>query len=341
MISMEKEFDIVGIGNSLLDIIVEVEEEILADLGLKKGGMHLVDGAQGQKILEQLEKHPKVYVSGGSAANTVAGASCLGAKGRYMGLIGEDEHGRAYEREMETSGVTTSLHRHDKEHTGYAITLVTTDGERTFATHLGAARHFRAEHIALSDIAKSKILHIEGYMLGEPETRGAMVEAMKYAKEHQTLVSVDLSASGVITNNLVVLRDIVKKYVDIVFVNEDEAYAFTGKREREALHDICELCHIAVVKLGERGSLIKSEGVVHTIEPCQVDVVNTNGAGDMYAGGFLHGLTQGHDIGSIGKVASHVAALVVASPGARIHEKHHGKMIDILKQYNSQKSTTV
>lgn len=334
---MEKEFDIVGIGNPLLDIIVEVEEEILVDLGLKRGEMHLVDGRDGQKILEKLKNHPKMHVSGGSAANTVAGAAKLGAKGRYMGLIGDDEHGRAYEEEMKTSGVTTSLHRHDKEYTGYAITLVTADGERTFATHLGAARHFRTEHIVLSDIEKSRILHIEGYMLGEPETRVAMVEAMKHAKEHKTLVSVDLSAPGVITNNLVVLKDIVKKYVDIVFVNEDEAYAFTGKREREALHALCELCDIAVVKLGERGSLIKFDGAVHVVDPHPVAVVNTNGAGDMYAAGFLHGLAHGHSIDSVGKVASHVAALVVASPGARIHERHHEQLKDVLKNYTDKK----
>ena len=210
---------------------------------------------------------------------------------------------------------------------------MTRDGERTFATHLGAARHFRSEHIVLSEIAKSKILHIEGYMLGEPETREAMVDAMKYAEEHGTLVSVDLSAPGVITNNLVVLKDIVKQYVDIVFVNEDEAYAFTGKRELEALHEICELCSIAIVKLGERGSLIKGEGMVYTVEPSRVAIVNTNGAGDMYAAGFLHGLAYGHPMDSIGKVASHAAALVVASPGARIHEKHHRKLKDILKNY--------
>lgn len=330
---MEKEFDIVGIGNPLLDIIIEVEESILEDLGLKKGEMHLVDSIRGGQILETLTKHPKTYVSGGSAANTVAGAARLGAKGHFMGLVGEDDHGQAYEKEMTGSGVSTSLLRHGQEPTGYAITLVTADAERTFATHLGAARHFREEHIVLSEIERSKILHVEGYMLGEAETREAMVAAMKHAQEHKTLVSVDLSAPGVITNNLVVLKDIVKKYVDIVFVNEDEAYAFTGKRELEALHEICDSCQIAVVKLGERGSLIKSQGVVHTIEPCQVDVVNTNGAGDMYAAGFLHGLTQGHDMESIGTVASHVAALVVASPGARMHKRHHGKIASILKQY--------
>lgn len=334
---MEKEFDIVGIGNPLLDIIVEVEEEILVDLGLKKGEMHLVDGVDGQKILEHLKNHPKMHVSGGSAANTVAGAAKLGATGQYMGLIGEDEHGHAYEQEMKASGVGTSLLRHAQEPTGYAITLVTADGERTFATHLGAARHFRAEHIVLSDIAKSKILHIEGYMLGESETQEAMVVAMQYAKEHGTLVSVDLSAAGVITNNLVELKEIVKKYVDIVFVNEDEAYAFTGKRELEALHAICELCDIAVVKLGERGSLIKFEGSVHVVDPHPVAVVNTNGAGDMYAAGFLHGLAHGHPVDSIGKVASHMAALVVASPGARIHERHHEQLKDVLKNYTDKK----
>lgn len=331
---MEKEFDIVGIGNSLLDIIVEVDESILSMLNLQKGSSCLVDSVQGKKILTDLENHPKAYASGGSAANTVAGAALLGAKGHFMGVVGSDDHGHTYEKEMQTIGVNTSLFRHDKENTGYAITLLTADGERTFATHLGAASHFREEHISFSDIAKSKILHIEGYMLGEPDTREAVIAAMKFAHDNDTLVSLDLSASGVITNNLVVLKDIVKQYVDIVFVNEDEAYAFTGKRELDALHDICELCDIAVVKLGERGSIIKMKGTVHTIDPHVVEVMNTNGAGDMYAAGFLYGLARGHSIDSIGRVASQVAALVVASPGARIHEKHHDKLAGIIKNYS-------
>ena len=331
----EKEYDIIGIGNPLLDIIIEVEEAVLLMHGLKKGEMHLVDSAQSQSILESLEEHTKTYISGGSAGNTVTGATLLGARGLFLGVIGDDLHGDAYEEEMQRGGVITNLLRHEGAETGCAITFVTPDGERTFATCLGAAKHLGKHHISEADIRKSKILHIEGYLLEDVSTREAVMAAMDFAKMHGTLISIDLSAAWLITKNLSVIREIVKKYVNIVFVNEDEAYAFTGKKEREALQEICDLSDIAVVKLGARGSLVQTGNRVYMIDPFIVDVVNTNGAGDMYAAGFLHGIAKGQNIESAGKVGSHVAALVVNSPGARLHETHYRKLKDILKEFES------
>lgn len=330
---MEKEYDIIGIGSPLLDIIVEVEEATLLTHGLTKGEMHLVDSAQSESILEDLKEHTKTYISGGSSANTVSGASLLGGKGLFVGVIGNDTNGNTYEEDLHRSGVKTNLSRHEEEQTGCAITFVTPDGERTFATYLGAAKHLGKQHISEEDIEKSKILHIEGYLLEDESTREAVVASMDFALKHRTLVSIDLSAPWVIEKNISIIRDIVKKYVDIVFVNEDEAVAFTGKTEREALQVICDLCDIAVVKLGVRGSLVQADGKVYTIDPHIVEVVNTNGAGDMYAAGFLQGIARGQNIESAGKVGSHVASLVVASPGARMHETHYHKLKDILKMY--------
>jgi len=330
----EKEYDIIGIGSPLLDIIVEVEEAVLLLHGLKKGEMHLVDSAQSQSILESLQEQTKTYIPGGSAGNTVTGAALLGGRGLFLGMIGDDSHGDAYEEEMQRGGVTTNLLRYEEAATGCAITFVTPDGERTFATCLGAAKHLGKQHISETDIRKSKILHIEGYLLEDAHTREAVTTAMDFAKMHGTLVSIDLSAAWLITKHISIIKDIVKRYVSIVFVNEDEAEAFTGKKEREALQEICDLCDIAVVKLGERGSLVQAGNKVYTIDPHAVEVINTNGAGDMYAAGFLHGIARGQSIESAGKVGSHVAALVVNSPGARMHETHYRKLKDILKMYS-------
>ncbi|MEI8096735.1 MAG: adenosine kinase [Candidatus Moraniibacteriota bacterium] len=330
---MEKEYDIIGIGNSLLDIIVEVEETALLAHGLTKGEMHLIDSARSKSILDGLKDHTKTYISGGSAANTISGASLLGAKGFFVGIVGDDVHGKKYEDDMRHSGVVTNLARHQDIETGCAITFITPDGERTFATYLGAAKHLGKHHISEEEIQKSKILHVEGYLLSDISAREAVVSAMDFALKHGVLVSVDLSAPWVIENNLAVIKDIVKKYVNIVFVNEDEAVAFTGKKEREALQAICDLCDIAVVKLGARGSLVQAEGKIYTIDPQVIEVMNTNGAGDMYAAGFLHGISQGRDIESAGKLGSHVASLVIASPGARMHETHFHKLKDILVMY--------
>ncbi len=334
---MKKEYDVIGIGNPLLDIIIEVDDGILHDHGLQKGGMRGVDNAEGKKILESLEKYAKAYVSGGSAANTVAGVALHGGKSSFIGVVGDDEHGKTYERDMRDGGVHTKLHRHESENTGYAITFVTQGGERSFAVHLGAAGCLRREHLSKDDIKKSKILHIEGYLLLGEETRETVLSAMKVAKKYDTLVSLDLSAVGVIEKHLPLVKEILSEYADIVFVNEDEALALTGKEELEALHDLSESCSIAVVKLGAKGSLVKRHGKVHTIDPHEVVMVNTNGAGDMYAAGFLHGLAEGHDTEVIGSVASEVAGLVVASEGARMHHSHHGKIKNILKKYNTKK----
>jgi sugar/nucleoside kinase (ribokinase family) len=329
---MKKVYDIVGIGSPLLDIIVEVEEAVLLTHGLKKGGMHLVDSVRSESILASLKQHPKTYISGGSSANTIAGASLLGSRGLFLGVIGDDAHGTTYEAQMRKANVKTDLIRHVSEPTGVAITFITPDGERTFATYLGAAKHFGSKPISLQAIGRSKILHIEGYLLDDEAVRGAAVRAMQYAKEQGTLVSLDLSAVWLITKNIALLKQIVQDYVDIVFVNEDEALAFTGKQEGEALQSICDLCDIAVVKLGARGSLVQSGTLVYTIDPHAVELINTNGAGDMYAAGFLHSLAQGHTIESAGKVGSHMAGLVVASPGARLHETHYHKIAEVLKQ---------
>lgn len=330
--AVEKEYDIIGVGSPLLDIIVEVEESLLFSYGFKKGEMHLVESAHSKNILENLRAYVKTYISGGSAANTVSGSSLLGGKGLFVGIIGNDEYGNIYEEEMRKSGVTTGLLRHGSAETGCAITFVTPDGERTFATCLGAAQYLGKEHILEADIQKSKILHIEGYLLENVVTREAAIAAMRFARQHNVLVSLDLSAVWLIEKNISVIRDVVKKYANIVFVNEDEALAFTGKKEREALQEMARVCDIAIVKLGSRGSLIRAGDAVYTIDPHPVEMMNTNGAGDMYAAGFLRAMAYGQSIEVAGKMGSQVAALVVASPGARMHEKHHHKLKDILNK---------
>lgn len=334
---MKKEYDIVGMGNPLLDIIFEVEEALLISHKLKKGGMHLVTSTQSQKIFASLKEYKKTFAPGGSAANTLSGVGVLGGKGLFLGSVGQDEHGDTYAQALSLSGVKTKLIRHAKEKTGSAITLITPDGERTFVTCLGAASCLREDHIAEKDIQKSKILHVEGYLLEERNTRRAVLRAMNFAKKHATLVSVDLSDAGIIMRKKTLVRNLIRKYADIVFVNESEAFAFTGKKERAALEIIGDLCDIAVVKLGARGSLIKAWGQVYMIDPHRVTVINTNGAGDMYAAGFLHGLASGHEISLIGQVASCVAALAVSSPGARIHPRHHKKLKNVLKLYSQKK----
>lgn len=320
---MDKQYDVVGIGSPLLDIIVNADDETLKALDLEKGSMQLVSKEESERVLEYIKEHQKDIVSGGSVANTISGTSLVGNRAVLVGVIGDDEHGDVYEEQTKNDGVLSMLHRHNNHATGHAITFITPDGERTFATHLGAAAEIRSHHILDDEIKKGKSLHIEAYQLENPLTREAMIEAMKSAQANGVKVSLDLSDPWLIERTGDLFRDVVDKYVDVVFANEDEAMKFSGLSEREAVHLIADMCETAVVKLGRKGSLIKSGGRLYEIDPHSIDVVNTNGAGDMYAAGVIHGIVNGLDFEETGKIASHLAALVVASPGARMDRRHY------------------
>jgi sugar/nucleoside kinase (ribokinase family) len=325
----EQGYDILAIGSPLLDIIIYVDDAHLDKLNFRKGSMNLISKDQSEKILAELNGKPVSYAPGGSAANTLSGVNTLGNASAFMGVIGNDEHGQVYHQKTEAEGVVSHLVTHDTQATGHCIVLITPDGERTMLTHLGAALAFDKLTIDKERIAKSKILHIEAYQLENQQILPVLMEAIDIAKQGGAKISLDLSDAGLISRNKELFKEVVREHVDILFANEDEAQEFTGKSEEEALHEIAEHCSVAVVKLGGRGSLIKHEGEVHKFAPYQVEMINTNGAGDMYAAGILHGMINGLDIKTAGEIASHVSALVVASPGARLDQKH----LDKIAQY--------
>lgn len=316
--------DVVGIGSALLDLTFKVDYAALDALKLKKGTMQLVDEVSSKRILESLKGKEGTVTPGGSAANTMAGIANLGGKSIFIGKVGNDAQGDLYIAETEKEGVTCCISRHASL-TGHAITLITPDSERTFATHLGAAVHLKPEDVPVDAIKKSRILHVEGYLL-EGDMKEAAVFAMSVAKENGVKISVDLADPLLIKRNLGEFKRIVRHFADIVFVNEEEARAFTAQDAVEALHVIYLITEIAVVKLGEEGSLIKSNDTVHKIKPYRTKVANTNGAGDMYAAGMLFGIARKMPIEEAGKIASYASSLVVSQQGARLKEK-----IDISK----------
>jgi sugar/nucleoside kinase (ribokinase family) len=309
--------DAVGIGSALLDLTYIVDDDTLGHLNLKKGHMHLIDEDASRKILKHLEKIPAQVTPGGSAANTMAGVACLGGSAVMIGVVGTDDRGDTYINESKKAGVDVRISRHNSM-TGHAITMITPDSERTFATHLGAALNLSENDILEKDIKGNKVLHIEGYLLDGGGLKKAAIRAMDLAKRHNLMVSVDLADPSLITRNLDEFKRLVKEYADIVFVNEEEARVFTNKTEAEALNIIYESCRIAVVKLGASGSLIKSDGKIYNIQANRVSVVNTNGAGDMYAAGILYGLANNMPIEKAGKVAAYASSLVVSQVGARL-----------------------
>ncbi|HEY1405861.1 MAG TPA: adenosine kinase, partial [Spirochaetota bacterium] len=307
----------IGIGSPLMDYMVSADDNLLAELSLSKGGMRLIDENESRAIRAKIDSRVEHRVPGGSAANTIAGAALLGARTAFMGSIGDDDEGGRYVSETEKSGVKSVLRKHHAL-TGHAITFITSGGERTFATHLGAAVNLCSDDVDEDAISRSAILHVEGYLLEPPALREAALKAMKAAKKSGTLVSIDVADPGLVTRMGDDLKNIVREFADILFMNETEAKAFTGCEEREAARCAKDFVSVAVVKLGGEGSLIATGDTLIEIPSYAVTVVNTNGAGDMYAGGFLYALSKGKTLEQCGKIASYAASRVVGSAGARL-----------------------
>ena len=311
-------YDVVGIGNALMDILIETDDNKINKLKLNKGNVHYLNEKEVKKIHNNLQKENIIIAPGGSVANTAAGIANLGGKVLFYGCIGKDEHGVIYEKGLLELGVTPRMIKGEGI-TGNALTFITKDKERTFAVHLGVAGNLEMEHILEEDIKNSKILHVEGYQIGNNATKDVIIHAMEIAKRNKVRVSLDLSDSRLVKNNLTDFRKIVKDYVDVLFANEEEAKAFTGKAAENALKEIAEMVNIAIVKLGAKGSLIKQGGKIYRIRGVKARVVDTTGAGDMYAAGILYGLTHNLDLEKSGKLGSYAAAKVVEQIGARLN----------------------
>ncbi|MFH0701801.1 MAG: adenosine kinase [Candidatus Woesearchaeota archaeon] len=316
---MNKTNDVIGLGNTLMDFLVEVDEQTFLEFDLKKGEMHLVEEEKAQQILKKIEElQLKIeLVPGGSAANTLKGIAFLGGGAILCGKVGKDKHGSIYVEEIKKQGVYSRIGVHPEKLTGHALTFITPDAQRTFSVHLGAALHLQKEEVLEEDIRQSKVLHLEGYQL-EGDTKEVLLRAMELAKKHDTLVSLDLADPGVIRRNKNFLIKIVKEYVDLLFVNEKEAKEFTGKEEELAAIELSKSVRIAVVKIGERGSIIAEEEGIHYIEPFPAKAVDTTGAGDTYAAGFLYGYCRGWPLPQCGKLGSLFASKVVEQKGVKI-----------------------
>ena len=310
-------YDVFGIGNPLVDLLVRVDHTLLAELNLTKGSMHLLDEKDILKILKRLEKEKIHTAPGDSTANTMAGIANLGGSVCFCGKVGTDHHGIYYEETLNKHGVKHNLTKSEAI-TGKAVTLITPDSERTFAVHLGAAVHLEKEDVFEHELANSRFLHLTGYQLENPKLRETALHAMELAKKYKVKISIDLADPHLIKRNLKDLKWIVKKYAYMVLINEQEAEAFTGKKPEEALHELTEFAEVAIVKIGKKGSMIKHKDNIYIIKPYRAKTVDTTGAGDMYAAGILYGLTHGYSLEKAGNIGSFAAAKVVEQVGARL-----------------------
>ena len=306
---------ILGMGNALVDVMTLLpSDEMLATLNLPKGSMQLVDTAFSQTVLDLTKQYYPIMTSGGSAANTIHGIARLGLPTGFIGKVGNDELGSFFKSDMEIAGIVPYLLK-SQTASGKAIALVTPDSERTFATYLGAAVELSASDINAAIFDGYHYFHIEGYLVQNHE----LIEtSIKIAKEKGLIVSLDLASYNVVEQNLDFLNRMIKDYVDIVFANEEEAFAFTGLIAEEAAKEISNLCEIAVVKVGKKGSIIQHSEQIANIGIIDVTSIDTTGAGDLYAAGFLFGHAKGYSIEKCGQLGALLAGKVIENLGAKI-----------------------
>lgn len=316
---MKRPYDIYGFGSALLDVVFNVSDDVLKVARLPKGQMTLVDEDHAQHILVTLAKDPELRSSGGSTANAIAMASLLGSATCFSAVVGRDIDGEYYKEHMEADDVATYLSYDENIKTGYAITLVTPDHERTFATFLGAAEVLSPKHINDVCIQESVILHTEGYLIGEGSVlHDAIVFGLEQARRCSTMISLDLSDAGIISRSRDQFVDIIRSSVDILFANEDEARALVGKEGEDALRAIAELGVKKIfLKQGAKGALAYIDGKIYTFESYRVNAIDTTGAGDVFAGVVLHGISHDVSIEEIGKQACFLSSKIVEKVGAR------------------------
>ncbi len=306
---------VLGIGNALIDIMTVIDNDnILEKFNLPKGSMTLVDDELSKKIYEATYYNQRNITTGGSAANTIHALASLGGNCGYLGKIGDDKLGEIFRNEFEKKSINTHFFLSTKD-TGRVMALVSTDSERTMATYLGAAAELLPGDLTRDIFEDYSYLHIEGYLV---QNRELIETAITLAKSKRCKVALDLSSYNVVTANLDFLNYLLKEYVDIIFANEEEAYAFTGKEPREALDKLAELCGIAVVKIGKEGSLVKNGDNSYIIKSIRANAVDTTGAGDAYSAGFLYGLTNGLGLQHCGDIAALLSGKVVEVMGAKI-----------------------
>lgn len=309
---------ILGLGNALTDVLYKVSEQDLIDLGLPKGSMNLITMEQALKIQLRFSSVRMHMVAGGSACNTISAIASLGGKTSFIGKIGTIGVGDFYRDDLIRNGVHPLLMTSNEKMSGCSIVLITPDGERTFATYLGAASELEPDDISKEAFAGYDIFHIEGYMVQNHEL---IAKAVRLAKEAGCLVSLDLASYNVVNENLEFLHDLVSNYVDIVFANEDEARAYTGMGPEGSLLQLSRECRIAVVKVGKYGSFVREGDTQYQIGAVSSCCVDSTGAGDLYAGGFLYAFSEGFDLRRSAEIGTIAAGRVVEIVGTRLSEE--------------------
>ncbi|AQQ09183.1 putative sugar kinase YdjH [Sedimentisphaera cyanobacteriorum] len=325
-----EEKKIIGVGSPVMDLLAKVDDEFVSKHAGSKGGMELVEDMQIQTIVQNLQTEPAI-AAGGSAANTIFALAKLEVAAAFLGKIGRDDTAKKYlDQFQKLKGDLSKFKYCDESATAKCLSLVTEDGQRTMRTCLGAAANMAVADIDVEDFKGYDHAHFEGYLLFNKDMA---VSALKAAKQVGCSVSLDLGSFEVVKAAGGELSDILRDYVDIVFANEDEAEAFTGDPDLEsALEDLGKLCDVAVVKLGAKGAMLLDETGKAVVGAGEAEVVvDTTGAGDYWAAGFLYGYLNGLPLKECGELGSLIGAEVVQHLGADLPSERWQNVLEQFK----------
>jgi sugar/nucleoside kinase (ribokinase family) len=318
---------IFGIGNPLIDVVINVEDNDLKNLGVDKGIMHLVDENRQKEIMSYFKNMSPIYHPGGSAPNTLVACAGLEITGVISGKIGNDKFGEIYKAQVEKYGIISRLVIGDGP-TGSSIILVTPDGERTMNTHLGMCQDFSIADIDESLLAKADIFYFTGYMWDTDSQKSAIKHALSIAKENRIKVIFDVADPFAVQRYRDAFLTLIEEEADVVFANQAElSILFDTKDINAAANSLGQIANIAAVKLGKEGCFVIDSGNLCKITSRPIIAKDSTGAGDMFAAGFIAALSKGYSGKAAGKIGGYLAEEIIQIPGAQFEKS-------VIKQLN-------
>jgi len=329
--NFEKKMKILGIGNALVDILAKLpNDELLKELNVEKGSMNLIEEKMRNDLLEKIEIMDLKMTTGGSVSNTALALRQLEAPSGFIGKVGNDEYGKFYINELTEDGVDLHL-IYESGFSGTAIAMITPDGERTFCTYLGAAAGMQASEIQKSVLEQYTHFYVEGYLV---QNHDLIEGAMKMAKSLGLTIMLDLASFNVVASDRAFIRELVEKYVDILFANEEEALVFSGKTSTgEAIDDIARYVKTTILKEGDKGSWIKyNEELIHIPIYKKVKPIDTTAAGDYYAAGFFYGMVHGAGLEKCARLGSLLSYYIIQVIGTKLSPETWEKIREKAKE---------
>jgi sugar/nucleoside kinase (ribokinase family) len=314
----DSRFDVATIGNAIVDIITKSDDKFLKDQELIKGAMTLIDADRASSLYHKMG--PAIEASGGSAANTAAGVASLGGRAAFIGKVAQDQFGGVFRHDIRAAGVTYDTPQETEgPPTARSLIFVTPDAQRTMQTYLGACLNLTPADVDPDTIKGSKVIYLEGYLWDPPQAKEAFLQAARIAHGADRKVALTLSDSFCVERHRASFRDLVENHIDILIANEAEICSLWQVDSFDAaLQATRGKCEVAALTRSEKGAVIFADGEVHVVDAAKVEkVVDTTGAGDLFAAGFLYGYTAGYNLFDAGRIGALAAAEVISHIGPR------------------------